>query len=516
MGNLRGLAVERVASSGGVEDDGAMAGPARERGARAASAPSGPASGLELIVVGVGVTAIQWIYLAAHAPLLQTLPGWFWPYAPIALHHTWIVPALAVAVFAVWRLCARGAASTTVRLAAIVALCFGIQVGVSWLEGRGAAALADPILLSGHGDFARAAVREPSLLEVARRYESRLAADPEMVWGDYARSKPPGYLLFYMATQRLSVLVAAPSTEQAARARFSAFASIAWALLSCLSVLPLYAFARLFLAPRSAELACLLWGVVPAFQLITGHLDQVLLPSLALCCLAVVGAAARRASVSLAAGGGALCVLANFVSFSLLPVWPLALAVAVACLWHPALRPAPRRLAGLVAAFAAGVVVTQSALALWLDYDVLDRLQRSLALHARGKQYDPSPHYRVYASLLDLLELGYWWGAPLMLAWGASFSDALTRALTRRLGEVDVFVLGMLVVLLGLLVFGRTLAEVARLWLFLAPLACVAVSEQITRRFASRPYEVALGMLILQLGTLLLLKQTCDLYPVKA
>ena len=490
-----------------------MTGPAGRRGDR--GDPDSPAvARLERVVATVGLTTLHWIYLVVNAPLLQTLPGWFWPFAAIDLHHAWLVPVLALALAAVWRLCAREGTPTALRLAAILSLGWGIQFGVAWLEGRGLVAIAEPIVRSGHGEFARVAVREPSLAEVARRYEERLEADPEERWGGgYARSKPPGFVLFYGVTQRISVWVAPPPTAQAALARFAVFAAVAWTLWSCLSVLPLYALARLFLDPRRAAMACLLWLVVPAFQLITGHLDQVLFPTLLLGAVALAGWAGRRASAGLAAAAGAACVVCNFMSFSLLPVWPLALGIGAICAERgPGRAPLGRGVA-LVAAFAGGAALVHGVLAFALDYDAFVRLERSLAVHAGWKKFDPSPRYRVYAALLDVLELGYWWGAPLVLAWMASFGAALSRVLARRVEDLDLLALATLGVLLALLVFGKTLAEVARLWLFLAPLACVAAIGQLARRFPVRSAEVALGMLMLQFGTLVLLKKYCDLFP---
>ena len=214
----------------------------------------------------------------------------------------------------------RRSQATRSVLFALFGLGFVLQVGLSALEGRGLDALRDPLVrIGGHGEMFDVAVAEPSLFDVVENYEAYSASDRLM---HYAQSKPPGFIIGYMLTERVASLGQGPDPV-ARKARAATLGAVGWSLLSFAAVFPLFYFARLYLSDRDAMAASLLYLVGPSVQLINGHLDQVLFPTLAILTLAMAGHGMRSASLALIGGAGAVLAVSTFISFSLLPVVPL-------------------------------------------------------------------------------------------------------------------------------------------------------------------------------------------------
>src|SRR4051812_19604930 len=149
--------------------------------------------------------AVQLTMLAWRLPLLDRLPGWV--FATHAKPVGWaFYPVLAaipvVALGAAWVLRGRSAVAVTCLMLGG----FAFQHALGWSEGRGLDGIRDRIVRSGHAEFADAAVSQRSMWSVLVRYEQKVQGGE---LGRYAHSKPPGTLLTYMATERVSRVFAA-------------------------------------------------------------------------------------------------------------------------------------------------------------------------------------------------------------------------------------------------------------------------------------------------------------------
>ncbi len=463
-------------------------------------------------ILGVACAAgiLHVLVLAFRVPVFQSLPGWFWRFVDKPLPHGWLVlPLLALALL-VARGVLAGPARGRGRLILLVGLGYALQIGFGFMEGRGIDGIRDRLVTTGHAELARVAVEQRSLTDVATHYEELLA---EGRLGRYARAKPPGTILFFMVAAETSAQILPSESPEDRHLAFLTFASWVFPLFTYLAVFPLFALARRFGSDRAAMLACLFFVVAPNVTLVTLHLDQVLYPTLFLLPLALLARARVAGSLPIALLAGASAYGAVYTSFSLLPVFPLALLLIGALAWED--RGAPRRLGNTLRAlvgFAAGAVVLGIACVLLLHYDPLVRYRDAMLFHETWKLWKPRARTIAYFSFLNNLELAAWVGLALAVAFVAGTMRSLRAAIRRSLSPQDLFALSVLLVFALLDLFGRTKGEVARLWIFLVPLVTLVAGPEIERWTDLRPPRFALYPVVIQILTTFAMKRHQDFW----
>ena len=462
-------------------------------------------------VVSALVTAKLVAWLGDGVPTLQTQHGWFWSIRP---GHPGVV-LLALACFAapvcVWLAAKGGLGGWGKGACAIVLFGFVLQHGLAFSENRGWEGMRDRIVRTGHAEFALTATRGLSALDVVRNYET-FVRDNDL---PYARSKPPGQLLFYMAcapvADRVMPLVWDPPRPNVPQVRddrhwrLVSFATLFFPLISMLPVFPLAYLASALLGRDKALWPPLLFVLVPQVQLVTLHLDQVLYPLL----VALLWAAAAKATQSSGrraiawwAAAGAMLWIGLFVTFSLLPaIVPLVFVVFLVEGATVAER-AKKLALGLAASLVAlGVLAALFRLA--LHYDPFVAYQRGFKNHVAWNGWQDE--WRWPAAKLDLSELAYWTGAPVVLAF---FVACFARV--RRPRAVTVFAWATLAAILVTASIGKTLGEIARLWIFFVPAIVVAAADGIAVMIKRRKLHALLGVAAIQLAWMVALKRFQD------
>jgi hypothetical protein len=163
-----------------------------------------------------------------------------------------------------------------------------LQWSFSLLEGPGAKRLSSSLLSAQYGQsqFARLAYQEDRPLDLARQYEERCAAADSR---SYTQPEPPGHALFDALAARLYRAPPVQSTSEwlANRAAFerrepftafAAFTTILFSLVSCLPVIVLARLGARLGSGGDATYYGLAFLLLPAINLVTMHLDQVLHP----------------------------------------------------------------------------------------------------------------------------------------------------------------------------------------------------------------------------------------------
>jgi len=381
-----------------------------------------------------------------------------------------------------------------------------LQFALAWTEGRGIEALRDRMVTTGHAEFAEQAVRVESPKRLVSDYE-RLVAGGEL--GRYAPSKPPGQLLLYVATDRLAS-AAAPQAGRGARLRrLRDFASYVWPVASLLVLLPLFRLGRLVADEGTAVLACLLYVFVPGFLLVTLHTDQAFFPLLFMLPLAAAGEAGRRGSFGLGAAAGAAASFALFCSFGLLPVVPLAgvltffMAREATPRWE---RRFLRSLGGLVA----GLLATDVAFRFALGYDAFVRFRNATAYHQAWKGGTSGFLADLGFAYVNAIEFALWLGLPVAVLALTAVWSALREWRGKGSEPAAAFALTIAAAGVMLAVFGKTQGEVARLWLFLVPCLCLVAARELGRRFGRANARALALLLLLQGGTVYLMKRFMD------
>ncbi|MEO8071508.1 MAG: hypothetical protein ABI652_08900, partial [Acidobacteriota bacterium] len=361
-----------------------------------------------------------------------------------------------------------------------------MQFGFAYTEGRGFEGIRGRAL-AGHGVFIADALATRDPVQTLKDYNS-LADSGKL--GTFPRSKPPGTLLFYMLTVGASELVVEHSYDPDQRKnRFVDFLAEVWPFVAALAIVPLYWLTTMLAGPAEARLAAALYLLVPSFNLVTLHTDQVLFPSLYLTvlCLFVVSPRATQ---------------------------PAAFAVDT--------RPYPARLrstAILATSMAAGVVVPSILLWLFLNYDPFVRWQSALAFHAAWRRVPAVLGMR--DGLSNIAEFVDWTGVPIVLLACAVFwmrragpvpHHAVASGGDRRAGWSHAALMASLACLIGYLAFfSHTAAETARLWLFLMPVICVVAARTLAELRATLPFAAPL-VFALQAATIYVIKVTHDFW----
>lgn len=447
------------------------------------------------LVLGCAAT----VTLFAGIPTVHALKGWFWKPWPKVLDLGVLAAggvAVAMLVWAAHRWRARRAVSVGLLVAVAVLQQFTFALA----EGRGLAGLRDRALHTGHSEYVRLASSGISLRDVLCDYET-------LVQGGrlpFCAVKPPGQLLTYALSARLADVVVGQGllerspvfgvTTEAHR-RVVELITWLWPWLAALALVPIAMLACWRLG--AAWFWPVAWFALSApFALVTLHLDQVLFPGLSalLIWMAVTGRWVW---------GGVLAWLAAFVSFGLLPAIVLAGALAVltqpaAQRWRLVRHGAPR--------FALGCAVVAATHIALTGYDPVLRYQRAIAAHEQWKHWESSWTHSLAAARMNLIEF-LWWANPAFLVPALVVAiGTFRRWRARQLDDHDRFGLAFAAVLMLVAGIGRTWAETARLWLFMLPLALLAVARPLLQRGTTACALVAM----LQWAWVLAIKATQD------
>ena len=148
-------------------------------------------------------------------------------------------------------------------------------------------------------------------------------------------------------------------------------------------------------------------------------------------------------------------------------------------------------------------------LAMWLGlgYDALAQFRFGMAAHQAFKFPQWGFGHTLYFGALNLVEFALWCGPALALLCAAQLHRACRSWPPGTMA--DLLVLALAIALAGLVLFGRTAAETARLWLFLLPLVAIAGARYLGE---IAPGRGAGFLLMLQLVTVLVLKKFQDLF----
>jgi hypothetical protein len=356
----------------------------------------------------------------------------------------------------------------------------------------------------GHAEFHVVALQHRgSLLSTLRNYNEQ--AETRQL-GVFPPSKPPGALAAYAAMDALGSGPLAGHLEplRALAQRNPQVAAVEDGFVVSALLFPLftallaplalalgvrlhgaeatgYALTTPHAGLRAGAAAAVLTATSPALLLITYHLDGACYPLFALLTLLLLSAAmqthttrgggvlaARVLGLGTLAGAALTCGL--YMSFSLIPALGLALGVTVALGLATPHRARPLRRAVLaLIGFTLGVFGVMALLIVTLDYHPLGRFEAAMAYHSRWKAAVPSGPWRGAA----LLEWSLYAGFPLvaLLLFRAARSFGHLREARRS--AATLLPLGVVALLLALSVLSGT-SEVARMWLFMVPVAALA------------------------------------------
>jgi hypothetical protein len=448
------------------------------------------------------------------------VPEWSWRHRPQLVVAPWRALLPAIVLLAVALLFARAAQSgRRLALALILLLlaCWFLQLGLA-ATATDLAVSSDPVIYSlgviaspVATTYFSLAIGEGDVGRLLREYPRAMPRLPL-----HARTHPPGPVIFFHSAswlvQRLPLLRRALETALAALTGFSsdqvarhldrAFARYAGlfheyrpdfglrydsarvlaallsgcllALCGSLSLLPIWALARLRYGDQVGWWAAVLFALVPSLSLFAVAIDQLLLLFSALS-LYLAYAGWRRGPPLLAAAAGVAFIGALLVSFAALALIPLLLIWAALGLLRSA--PGERRAARLLPllGFAlAGAAAAAGAFLLLTGCNLLTLIAAGLSAHRGALAYPRS--YWVWA-LFDPVEFAAFLGLPLALWVLVSLFSGSTQVRTG-----DSLLLAWLITFLGLDLCGLVRGEVGRIWLFLMFPPAIGAADLLCRK----------------------------------
>lgn len=451
-----------------------------------------------LVLTAFLLTGIHWAILAFGIPVLDALPEWKYKLRFTPIDLVWI--ALAFACLGLAWAVTHSRMRTALKLIALVLLGTAIQYSFAFSKGQGLDGIRDRMVNAGHAEFAKASVEQPGdILWVLQNYEEVAAKEK---YG-YIGSKPPGTFLFYLLFEQVSHAIFPAVNHVERLENLRTFASWTWPLISYLVIIPLYFLARELMKDESSALfVCVLYISLPSVTLITLHTDQALYPLMAVTTVLLGILAYRRNHFLLAVLCGASLYVAVYFSFGLAVVGIFLLLPVLISSFDGMMISASRMIRYAAAIFLGGILLHALAV-IFLQYDIAARYANAWTNHLAWKGWENTLETFILFGSINLIEFSVWIGLPLTLLFLAGLYDSTQRLLTRRPAASVFLNLILAGTFLFLLIFGKTKAETARLWLFLVPLICISAGSFISQWNGSGREKTILRLttLLLEMGT---------------
>lgn len=455
---------------------------------------------ISLITLVVVLALWQWKVLARHELFITKISFWFWVYKDKSINSIPALLTLIVLLVTLLIVLYKRHWNGWWRLACICFTAILMHFSFAYLTSNEFAGFGH----SGHQGFFKAAVANPNIFDTLHNYEI-LMDSGNITY--YAKSKPPGQLLFFSVTANLSDLIW-PTKDPALKLENAGnLARFSWPLLAFILLIPFYSLTRLLADENVALLACALIILFPAMQLITLYTDQCLFPLLGVS-MAWATAFSYKSRIYYAAAilTGIGIYLALYFTFALLALAPICLAV----LWivHTKYEFKIKRLITFGLLMLMGIGVAALTFYIWLNYDPFIRYEKAILNHIYQKGFVAGLCTQSIYGKLNLVEFTFWSGAAVTVVFLYSLVIDQSYRIA-RLEPIGFFTLSIVIVIITLAYFGKTLGEVARLWIFILPFIAISISYFIENRVWRK--QIFLMILIpIQFFTILFFKLYMD------
>ena len=455
-----------------------------------------------LLVAIVFATILVCESYVLGVPIFQLLPHWFWSLRLKELGNWWLLFPLAAVLWGTLHHIFSGPARNTRNLLLLILAGTLLQYGIVAMEGNALDGLRHRLLDTGHGEFPRLASDQISLLRVVAGYDDMLAAGQ---LADYPfGTKPPGVLVFFVLCARLADMLQFSGTNLE---QLSTLATLLFPVFTYLALVPLFMVCRQYVGTKESWVPCCLYIALPNLVLMNMHLDQFLLPQLGLWFVLTLVLAHRRGSALVGVFSGVLLYVCLFVSFSLIAL--VALIPVILIVRGPGRSNATRMLGYLILGF----VASYGLLYAIADYSAVDRFFTAVDRHSQWKVETWGILTVVYFAILNTVEFALWCGVPVAILCGAElYRSARFMWTTRQVAEEGTLGVALLVTGGFLLMFGRTVGETGRLWIFLAPLVAFCAAATLNRLMPDRLLAGTAATVALQMAVVLTLKRHQDFF----
>lgn len=445
----------------------------------------------------------HWAILYFRIELFSKLPNWYWQFferGNMKLAPFFALLGVAVLMSALVR--SRRYVKWKAALIAII-LGYTLQLGFGLVEGGGIDALRHRYLDKGRSEYAQI-VSDPDFSPGDAFYPERLAGSRQY----FARTKPPGYLLFFWFFQQLVNPGYSSQSFEMNLAKLTTFMNYLFPLIA-LTVVPLaQKLGRTIeITDEETAQASLFYVAFPSVILFALQLDQVLFPLLFTVALYMIARALEKARATSYFVLGIVFSICFFFSFSLVPI------LAVAAIWF-AIRMLPdRRRGGFVKRYlnfagfmALGLLVSHILMKAVFRYDAVAHFADVISFHSSTKGRISTAGEYLATVGTNLAEFSIWLGFPFLILIGVRAYRVLRNLAGSNMTKADQMLASLFVAFALLLLFGNTKGEVARLWLFLLSPLALLVAQEVKKVWNLKPLIGALLMVAQVATTFLILK----------
>jgi hypothetical protein len=464
-----------------------------------------------LLALAAGTLAVfHWVVLAFRLQVFTLIPGWYWDITnkPFSLRDVYFLLVVAVSLVAAFYIL-RDPQRWGRRLVLLVALGYFVQLSFGILGGGGFESLRFKYVDSYHRSYA-VIVTEQRMdpLDTVRNYEQKYADKM------FPSTKPPGLLTIYNIIERLVDWVNPQPTAELRFLVLTRFLAYFLPLMTFLTLPALFAFAYRLKPADQALLPPLVYIFLPSIILIPLFMDQALYPLLFMIGALAALWAVKRGAFLPAMLVGFYLYLAVFVTFSLLALPAMVLALFAADFIvnrrERGFSPTMKLFAGLLLGILAAYVIFYFA----FNYDFVTRYQGAMGVHVDFdfvRRTDVGPKSVEQIGLKDYL--GAMWlnnvefaasvGFPVFLLFLSRSLRIVVSFLRRRLTWADGALGAFLAAYIALNLFGQTQGEVSRLWMFWTPMVVLFAGFELAALYKRRRLVVG-ALIFVQLITILL------------
>jgi hypothetical protein len=331
---------------------------------------------------------------------------------------------------------------------------------------------------TGHAEFVVTASRDFSIENVFRQYEVLVQQSHQK----FSPSKPPGQLLLYMLFDLLSSSLGPVQTHEyfvdMRHVQLGILLTFILPFFAALTTIPLYFISKEYQCSKP-WLPAFLYAISAPVMLILMHFDQGIYP---LCCCTVAYTTIRASNyndknlISISILSGLCFAVSLFISFSMLPLL-LLLPFLLRSKHAPKHLEKSIWIRGLIS-FLTGFLIFYLFLFFYFDYNPIVRFQKAMLHHATWKGWNGTWSLWWIATKVNILEWIWWLGPAVVFLFARPKNKTNELSINQKSYWLS---LGMLLVIALMLCFGKTIAEVNRLWIFLTPFVWLAVAQNIDK-----------------------------------
>jgi len=476
-----------------------------------------------MICALLGSSILHWVILAFRLPIFTSIPGWFWYFRnkQFASTDLLFIPLIFLAFLIVWFVL-KNPGKVIRNLVLLVLLGYFLQVGFGFVDGGGYDTIRDKDAGGGHRRYAAYACDEPDILDTLLNYDVYYLDDT------YLTTKPPGVMLFYLVTQKISNMIDPVNTYDGRLLRLMDFAARIFPLISFLVLFVIYNLSRRIFSVEKNLLAyspAILFVFLPNIILMPLTLYQVLYPLLFSFAVLFTLNSILRKSLWLALITGIYYYAALYFSFALLPIIPFGIILTgIYYLFYKSTYPL-KDILKVYGGISLGLIIAFFAFRELLNYDFFLRYEAAMDYH---RYYDfiiriqnqtspiddsfyPNLFQIVQSLRLNNLDFFSWIGFPLALLFISRVIRAIFAGIHNSAKLIDLFTISFFITYLALNLFGETQSEVGRIWLGLTPAFVLCGGYELMEIFNYKKRGIFF-IISLQLITMMTLFKFQDFY----